>query len=149
MPGRQSSDEGLYSWADITRDKRKPLAAGGCFCGKVRFETSEEPLKVFYCHCRHCQLAAGALLTVSVLYKKTAVRFLGDEPQKYKTSELAKKGFCSTCGTTIYNTHYFPEVADYYTILKNTAARSIQSFFLIPDTIFGSRRSTLSCGRRC
>lgn len=116
MTGRQSSDEDLHGWADITRDRRKPLAAGGCICGKVRFETLEEPLSVFYCHCRHCQLVAGALLTASALYKKTAVRFLGDEPQKYKTSELAEKGFCGTCGTTICNTQYFPEPADWYTI---------------------------------
>ena len=116
MTGRQSSDKGLHGWKDVIRDTRKPLAAGGCICGKVRFETLEEPTMVFYCHCRHCQLAAGALLTVSAVYKKTAIRFLGAEPQEYKTSELAKKGFCSTCGTTIYNTHYFPEVLDIYTI---------------------------------
>ena len=116
MAGRESIHAGLHGWADLTKDKRKPLAAGGCICGKVRFEALEEPRSVYYCHCRHCQLAAGALLTVSALYKKTAIRFLGDEPQKYKTSELSEKGFCSSCGTTIYNTHYFPEVADYYTI---------------------------------
>jgi hypothetical protein len=76
----------------------------------------EEPLDVGYCHCRHCQLAVGALLTVSVIYKKTAVRFLGDEPKKYKTSEIAERGFCGTCGTSIYNTHYAPVEADYYAI---------------------------------
>ena len=116
MTGRQSSDEGLQGWADITRDRRKPLAAGGCVCGKVRFETLEEPNMVFYCHCRHCQLAAGALLTASAVYRKAAIRFLGGEPQKYKTSEIAEKGFCSTCGTTIYNTQYFPEASDWYTL---------------------------------
>jgi len=116
IAGRQSSDEDRPGWASFTREKRKPVATGGCLCRRVRFEASEDPLDVGYCHCRYCQLALGSPLGVSVIYKKSAVRFVGDEPKKYKSSEIAERGFCGNCGTSIYNTHYAPDEADYYAI---------------------------------
>lgn len=112
----QSSDEDRPSWPYLTSEKRKPVATGGCICRSVRYEISEEPIEVGYCHCRYCQVAVGAPLNAAIVYRKTAVRFLGDEPKKYKSSEIAERGFCGNCGTSIYNTHYAPDEAEYYAI---------------------------------
>ena len=111
-----SSDEDRPGWPYITSEKRKPVATGGCLCRRVRFETWEEPLDVGYCHCRYCQLALGSPLGVSVIYKKSAIRFVGDEPKKYKSSEIAERAFCGNCGTSLYNSHYAPDEADYFAI---------------------------------
>ncbi len=113
IAGLQSSDD-RPGW--VITDKRKLVATGGCLCRSVRFEISNEPLDVGYCHCRYCQLAVGGALGVSVIYEKTAVRFLGDEPKKYKSSEIAERGFCGNCGTSIYNTHSAPVESPYFAI---------------------------------
>ena len=116
IPGRGPRDENRFPWTDMTKDERKPVATGGCLCRTVRFEALEEPLTVGYCHCRYCQLALGSPLGISVIYKKLAIRFVGVEPKKFKSSEIAERGFCGKCGTSIYNTHYAPDEADYYAI---------------------------------
>jgi adenylate cyclase len=86
----------------------------------VRFETRDEPILVAYCHCRFCQLATGAPLNGAVVYKKTAVRFLGDDPKIYISSQIAERAFCGNCGTSLFTRHYAPEEADYYAIRIST-----------------------------
>lgn len=95
---------------------RKPVATGGCLCRRVRFEVFQQPLQIGYCHCRWCQLATGGALGVSLIFEKEAVRFSGDELKKYKSSEIAERGFCGNCGTSITNTHYTPVESAYYAI---------------------------------
>lgn len=112
----QSRDDTHSGWPYFGNAKKTPLATGGCLCRSVRFETWDEPMLVGYCHCRFCQLATGAPLNAFVVYKKTAVRFLGDEPKMYKSSLIAMRGFCGNCGTTLFTTHYAPDEADYYSM---------------------------------
>ena len=112
----QSSDEDRPGWPYITSAKKKPLATGGCLCRGVRFETWDEPILVGYCHCRFCQLATGAPLNAFVVYKRIAVRFLGDEPKIYSSSLIGKRAFCGNCGTSLFTTHYAPDEGDYYSI---------------------------------
>lgn len=112
IEGLQSGDKVRTGWMT----DRKPVATGGCLCERVRFEVFQEPLDVGYCHCRYCQRAVGGALGVSLVFEKTAVRFLGEEPKKYKSSEIAERGFCGNCGTSITNTHYAPEESPYYFI---------------------------------
>ena len=111
--GLQTADEARPGWFT---DKRKPVASGGCLCRRVRFEVLQEPLHVGYCHCRYCQLAVGGALGVSLIFEKTAVRFLGEEPKKYMSSDISERGFCGNCGTSITNTQYAPDESDYYAI---------------------------------
>ena len=35
---------------------------GGCLCGSIRFESSQEPYAVGYCHCDMCKKALGSVL---------------------------------------------------------------------------------------
>jgi adenylate cyclase len=51
-----------------------------------------------------------------VIYKKTAVRFFGDEPKRYKSSPIAERAFCGNCGTTLFTEHYAPDEAEYLPI---------------------------------
>jgi len=112
----QSSDKENPKFPFITEAKKTPVATGGCLCRSVRFETWDEPISVGYCHCRFCQLATGAPLNAFVIYKRTAVRFFGDEPKRYKSSPIAERAFCGNCGTTLFTAHHTPDESEYFPI---------------------------------
>jgi adenylate cyclase len=99
----QPGEEALAAWPYLTGKKeRKPVASGGCLCGRTRFEIWGEPEGVGYCHCRFCQLAIGAPLNAWVVYEERYVSFVGAPPQIYKSSQIAERAFCGTCGTSLY-----------------------------------------------
>ena len=39
---------------------------GGCQCGKVRYEISEEPVSVYICHCLDCQRLTGSAFSLGI-----------------------------------------------------------------------------------
>ena len=52
--------------------------AGGCACGRARFEAEIDNDDAYLCHCRMCQRATGS---VSIAFKnlnKSAVRWLAE-----------------------------------------------------------------------
>jgi hypothetical protein len=84
-------------------DKTMPIT-GGCLCGAVRYEASEPPSSVGYCHCRMCQMAYGQTSGIFVLFKgatKAALRFTRGEPKYYKSSAWLERAFCSDCGSPL------------------------------------------------
>lgn len=73
---------------------------GGCACGKVRYTAAIEDSEAYLCHCRMCQRASGG---VSVPYKnlsKASVQWEW-EPDYFESSPIARRAFCSKCGTTL------------------------------------------------
>ena len=73
---------------------------GGCQCGRVRYEVAIESDDAYLCHCRMCQRATGG---VSIAFKgvaKDQVRWQG-EPDWYASSPIARRPFCSACGTPL------------------------------------------------
>ncbi len=74
---------------------------GGCFCGRVRFEAAIEDDEAYLCHCRMCQRATG---NVSVAFKNVArdeVRWTATDPDLFASSEIAERGHCAQCGTSL------------------------------------------------
>jgi len=84
---------------------------GGCLCGSVRYEVTQRPDDdgVGYCHCRMCQKAAGGLFAYLVVFsgaeKAATFRFTQGEPEYYRSSESAERGFCRVCGTPLVFRH--------------------------------------------
>ena len=76
-----------------------PLA-GGCLCGKVRYEARPDQREGYYCHCRMCQLAVGNTRAAFINLRKDEVTW-HTEPAYYASSTFAQRGFCSTCGTPL------------------------------------------------
>lgn len=73
---------------------------GGCQCGCIRYEADIDNYEAYLCHCRYCQRATGG---VSIAFKnlpKAAVRW-SREPDWYASSPIAKRPFCSACGTPL------------------------------------------------
>ena len=81
-------------------DKRLPVT-GGCLCGAVRYEASQLPVRSAVCHCSLCQKSVGAPLVSMVHFPRDALRYTSGEPKFYKSSDIADRGFCAECGTSI------------------------------------------------
>lgn len=76
------------------------LMTGGCQCGRIRYEAEIETYEAYLCHCRYCQRATGG---VSIAFKnlpKAVVRW-SREPDWYASSPIARRPFCSNCGTPL------------------------------------------------
>ncbi len=89
-------------------DKTMPIT-GGCMCGAVRYEATEPPQEVGYCHCRMCQKWTGNLFFPYAMFRNAAFRFTQGEPKFYQSSALVERGFCANCGTQVCD-HYLKGV---------------------------------------
>ncbi len=85
-------------------DKSMPIT-GGCMCGAIRYEATEPPQRVGYCHCRMCQKWTGNVFLTYAMFRSAAFRFTQGEPRFYKSSVVLERGFCANCGTQVCD-HY-------------------------------------------
>ena len=79
---------------------------GGCLCGRVRFRTSQAPMRTLSCHCKFCQRVTGSSFFSESMFLMDAVSFNGGTLSQYEhLSEGSKKKvfvhFCPNCGTTV------------------------------------------------
>ncbi|MFC3727062.1 GFA family protein [Neoaquamicrobium sediminum] len=74
---------------------------GGCLCGSCRYTVSGKPSHVGYCHCSMCRRATGGPFAVLVRVEGQIVEW-SRVPASYRSSPIATRGFCPTCGTPLY-----------------------------------------------
>ena len=74
--------------------------SGGCACGRVRYTASVEPDEAYLCHCRMCQRSTGSVSIAFVNAKLDAMSW-EREPDWYESSPIARRPFCSQCGTSL------------------------------------------------
>ena len=75
---------------------------GGCLCGAVRFELTEEPREYGACHCQMCRKFSGGI-ELSLQVPPGGVTWTGeDNIQTYQSSDWAERGFCKTCGSSLF-----------------------------------------------
>ena len=73
---------------------------GGCQCGRVRYEAEVDSRDAYFCHCRMCQKATGGFAAVFVQIEPGKLEWLS-EPDWYESSLIARRPFCSSCGTPL------------------------------------------------
>ena len=73
---------------------------GGCQCGRVRYEAELAGDDAYYCHCRMCQKATGGIAAALVQVERDKLRWLS-EPDWYDSSPIARRPYCSRCGTPL------------------------------------------------
>lgn len=96
---------------------------GGCLCGALRFETTQDPVRVTVCHCAFCLRATGGAYMVEPIFDTSAFRITRGRP---KTFDLVSEGsgkvvhvhFCPDCGTKLNLT--FERFADVVGIYAGT-----------------------------
>ena len=75
---------------------------GGCHCGTVRYRIDGEIDWVAHCHCDMCRKASGGTVMTWLRVPAKALRFTGDEPQRYQSSRQLFRSHCPVCGAQIH-----------------------------------------------
>ena len=79
------------------------MLAGRCLCGTVQFKLREPFRPVTVCHCRQCAQWTGHLVaTTSVPLDRFEITSGADNVGWYSASEIARRGFCRTCGSALF-----------------------------------------------
>lgn len=73
---------------------------GRCLCGEVRFELAPPVRDVVVCHCSLCR-RSGTLAGAYVEVPRAGLSLVG-EPRWYTDGNDRKRGFCGTCGATLF-----------------------------------------------
>ena len=79
-------------------------ARGRCLCGAIEFSAQLPSKWVAHCHCTLCRRSAGAAFVTWVGLRDTdcAIEDAGRQLSWFRSSERGERGFCSTCGTTLF-----------------------------------------------
>lgn len=79
--------------------------SGSCLCGAVRFSAKGALRGVVYCHCSQCRKQSGHYYAATnVADTDIDIRGL-DNVAWYAASDVARRGFCRTCGSLLFWKH--------------------------------------------
>jgi hypothetical protein len=119
---------------------------GTCLCGGVRFELTEAPAAVRFCHCTNCKKLSGGSGTANARVRPAGIRLLAGEEllRSYQPDEGSSKTFCSRCGSNVFGGGWpdAEEVSVRLTTLEAPAdwqpqahnyVRSVASWETLPD----------------
>ena len=76
------------------------IKTGGCQCGRVRYSADVSEAAAYLCHCTMCQKATGGFAATFVFLPIAAVTWEA-EPDWYESSPIARRPFCSHCGSPL------------------------------------------------
>lgn len=79
----------------------KTVYEGGCLCKAIRYRSTAAPTRCVICHCDFCRKHSGAPCLAFVHFPVDAFTWISGEPQRYRSSRYAERGFCPECGSTL------------------------------------------------
>lgn len=74
---------------------------GGCLCGAVRLQMTVPDLTFLACHCGQCRRWTGGGPHYAISVTDVGIEGAAHIVEHY-ASEWGARGFCGTCGTTLY-----------------------------------------------
>ena len=76
---------------------------GGCLCGAIRYRLAEAPTKFGACHCGMCRKFTGGIdLGTEVPARGLTWTEGEDRIATFQSSDWAERGFCPTCGSSLF-----------------------------------------------
>ena len=78
---------------------------GSCLCGSVRYRVDGELGPVVACHCGQCRKQTGHFYATTNAARDTVTIEGGETLSWFQSSEKAKRGFCSKCGSALFWDH--------------------------------------------
>ncbi|WP_026757459.1 GFA family protein [Sediminimonas qiaohouensis] len=80
---------------------------GGCACGAIRFEITQDLLGIGSCHCSDCQKASGGGPNYVALAAQDALTLLSGSPKLYHrtggSGATVARAFCGDCGCPLWS----------------------------------------------
>lgn len=80
-------------------------STGHCSCGAVRIKVTGPLRLVVYCHCSQCRRQTGHYLAATACDDDRLEIEGGEAISWYQSSDVAKRGFCSKCGSGLFWKH--------------------------------------------
>ena len=80
---------------------------GGCQCGAVRYESTEEPMVAGFCQCTNCQKFTGAGHAANMLLPEEGFSVTGETATYEYMADSGNqmvRYFCPACGSPVYGT---------------------------------------------
>lgn len=74
---------------------------GSCLCGAVRYQVDGPLRPIIACHCAQCRKMSGHYVAAT----QAAIRdvtITGESLRWHQSSESAARGFCGTCGSSLF-----------------------------------------------
>ena len=75
---------------------------GSCECQGVVFELIGELRDVVFCHCSQCRKTSGHYWAATQVSKENLNLIKAISLSWYDSSDKARRGFCSLCGSSIF-----------------------------------------------
>lgn len=75
---------------------------GSCNCGAVRFEVDGALPGPDACHCSICRKQSGHYFASTDIPRASLTIHGAEKLTWYQSSEKVRRGFCSTCGCTLF-----------------------------------------------
>ena len=83
------------------------MRTGRCQCGEIRYESVEEPLALYICHCLECQKQSASAFGISLDVPRIGFRVTQGTPKYlepcYRQGDVLKCAFCPTCGSRLWH----------------------------------------------
>ena len=77
------------------------ILVGGCLCGAVRYEIDGAADNISNCHCGMCRKALSAAFVTWIGVAHERLRYTQGVPASYRSSDIASRSFCGTCGSQL------------------------------------------------
>jgi hypothetical protein len=91
--------------------------SGGCLCGGVQYVVTGPLRDVVNCHCGQCRRTHGHFAGYTEAPLSDFKLNSSDSLKWYQSSPQARRGFCSTCGASLF---WVPEGEDHVAIAAGT-----------------------------
>jgi len=75
---------------------------GGCLCGAVRYRALGGPEFTNVCYCTQCRRQTGSAMPAFATYAADRVTVEQGKPASFRSSSIAVREFCATCGSALF-----------------------------------------------
>lgn len=82
--------------------QQENIKTGSCLCGEVAYELSGTLTPITGCHCIQCRKTTGHFLASTNTQLEDFTLTTQTGLKWYRSSGFASRGFCTTCGATLF-----------------------------------------------
>ena len=67
---------------------------GGCQCGRVRYTLTQDPVRLYACHCTECQRQSGSAFSMTMLVNEDGIDVTGTLKEFVRISDKGNSVVC-------------------------------------------------------